>query len=119
MRDKGIAPVKAEPTRLPYLKNYQSRGHKLDTKLWDECAYYPREGCQYCRWDWPYPKCEVAHILVDTRCAGTRGWKPDSSARASGKATSKKQTKKEKFWNSLPSELQEELKKMMEGKGGD
>lgn len=114
MRDKGIAPVKPEPTRLPYLKNYQSRGHKLDKKLWDECAYYPREGCQYCRWDWPYPKCDVAHILVDTRCAGTRGWKPHSSIQAGRKKESKRQTKKEKFWDSLPIELQKELKAMME-----
>jgi hypothetical protein len=56
----------------------------------------------------------VAHILVDTRCAGTRGWKPHSSIQAGRKKESKRQTKKEKFWDSLPIELQKELKAMME-----
>lgn len=108
------APPPHISTRVPHIKAYQGRGHKIDRKLLDECAYYPREGCQYCRWDWPFPKCEVAHILVDTRCAGTRGWKPDRSVRR--KKEGKRQTKKEKFWDSLPDELQKELRELMEGR---
>ena len=111
-RQDSAPPHPPTPTRIPYLKNYQSRGHKLDRKLWDECAYYPREGCQFCRWDWPYPKCDVAHILVDTRCAGVTGWKPNRGGSKGGEG-SKKQTKKEKFWDALPKELQEELKQMI------
>lgn len=116
MRPKqDLAPPPHISTRVPYIKAYQSRGHKIDSKLLAECAYYPREGCQYCRWDWPFPKCNVAHILVDTRCAGTRGWKADpSTRRGQSKGKGKKQMKKEKFWDELPLQLQEELRALME-----
>jgi len=116
MKDHTISgPPPHISTRLPYIKEFQRHGHKVDKKLLYECAYYPRQGCEYCRWDWPYPKCSFAHILVDTRGAGVRGWKADPSTRRQSKGKGKKQTKKEKFWESLPIELQEELKQMMEG----
>jgi len=97
-------------TRIPYIRAYQDRGYKIDWKLLNECAYYPREGCQDCKWDWPLQECQFAHILVATRIKELKGWQAKSKA---GKG--KKQTTQEKFWKSLSKELQEELKELMKG----
>lgn len=107
------APPPHISTRLPYIKTYQSSGHKIDPKLLNECAYYPREGCQYCRWDWPYPKCERAEILVKTRCAGVTGWR-FTGVREGKRVKGGKVSRKERFWNDLPKELQDELRQIIE-----
>lgn len=115
IRTKGggefVSPPPHISTRVQFIKDYQSRGHKIDRKLLNECAYYPKEGCQYCRWDWPFPKCQVAHILVDTRCAGVVGWK---STWRREKVGGKRKENPWKLLGKLPKELQEELMKLLE-----
>lgn len=46
---------------------WHRQGHKLDTTLLNQCAYYPRGGCQHCHFDSPSSDCKWAHILKDTR----------------------------------------------------
>jgi len=125
MKEYVSAPKPHISTRLPYIREFQRKGHKIDRKLLDECAYYPRGGCQFCRWDWPFPKCQYAHILVETRCAGVRGWKEDRSTKEirrrveSRMKKGKKEVMSERFWDELPKELREELKRIMEEAADD
>jgi len=104
-------PTQTTSPRLPYINLFQQRGYKIDFKLLTECAYYPRQGCQLCKWEWPLPECQFAHILVDTRIGGIAGWK-------GGKQKKEKKEKVIVIWEGLPDEVKGEILEVLK-EGGE
>jgi len=92
--------------------------HKLDEKLLNECAYYPRIGCGDCSWEAPSHKCRWSHILVDTRVGG----QPPFSL-----LSTKRKKRGETAWGvnlngilkGLPEEAQREIRKILGKEGGE
>ncbi len=74
-RNFDESPTNLVSSRLPFIRLFIQNNHQVDDKLLQECAYYPRQGCEKCRWEYPLTTCPVAHILVDTRCGGIEGWR--------------------------------------------
>lgn len=99
--------IEPKDTRLPYIKLFQSLGHKIDFRLLSECAYYPQAGCQDCRWDWPLADCPRAHILVDTRMTPLAGWV--------GKRRKESSPSLERLLSTLSVEALEELRRILKG----
>jgi hypothetical protein len=124
--------TQVSPCNQDAVSNWQ-RNHPIDGKLLSECSYYPRGGCQSCKWDWPNQRCDKAHILNDTRCQPILGWIPkvashsinEGCLRRSTSTPSQPTPKSPTAWGrslskifpSLPPEIQEEIRMSFEKAG--
>lgn len=87
-----------------------TRLHKLDVTLLFNCAYYPRGGCQDCSFDAPNGRCKRSHILIDTQCNP-----PEISLKTKSRNRRKKEININILLSKLPTEIQEEIRKIIEG----
>jgi hypothetical protein len=112
--------IQLSPLMQQAVRSWHQNGHHLDVTLLNECAYYPRQGCDQCTFNNPNPHCKRAHILVDTRIGFN--WVPPQKQVQKDTLSTPKQPKTreeklsamEKFCQSLPSHVREEVMRVLE-----
>lgn len=101
--------IDLSPSMQERVNQWQRLGHKTDPILLNQCAYYPRGGCQDCTFDQPNDSCKWSHILIDTRINPPL------------KQTIKQVKKNRKvnidvLFSQLPEEVREEIRRIIEGR---
>jgi hypothetical protein len=94
--------------------------YPIDNQLLDQCAYYPKAGCQYCSFDSPNPECSRSHILSDTRITPASPSIASNLGRSSKRATGKKEAwgiSLEKIWEKLPESVRMEVEGVFQQAG--